>query len=39
MLLTLSNVLDETDLNDARDMVATLGWRDGAETAGASSGS
>jgi len=34
MLLTLSNVLDETDITDARDLVATLGWRDGAETAG-----
>jgi PKHD-type hydroxylase len=34
MLLTLSNVLDEADLRDVRDLVATLGWRDGAETAG-----
>ena len=29
MLLTLSNVLDEADLRDVRDLVATLGWRDG----------
>jgi len=34
MLLTLSGVLSPTDLEEARSLIGTLGWRDGAETAG-----
>ncbi|KCZ53979.1 hypothetical protein HY29_02610 [Hyphomonas beringensis] len=34
MLLTLSGILNASDLEDTRDLIATLGWRDGAETAG-----
>lgn len=35
MLLNLSGVLTPEDLVQARDLAATLSWRDGAETAGA----
>jgi PKHD-type hydroxylase len=34
MLITISGVLDEAALSEARDFAATLAWRDGAETAG-----
>ena len=34
MLLTLSGVLDDTHIEEARALIASLSWRDGAETAG-----
>lgn len=34
MLLTLSGLLPPRDLAEVRELAATLGWRDGAETAG-----
>ncbi|MEO0818463.1 MAG: Fe2+-dependent dioxygenase [Pseudomonadota bacterium] len=34
MLLTISNLLDHADLIQARELVSTLAWRDGTETAG-----
>lgn len=34
MLLTLSNVLDATDLDEVGALIASLSWRDGVETAG-----
>ncbi|MEM9738597.1 MAG: Fe2+-dependent dioxygenase [Pseudomonadota bacterium] len=34
MLLTISNVLDQTDLEAVRTLIDTLAWRDGKETAG-----
>lgn len=34
MLLTVSNLLKRAELDAARELIATLAWRDGAETAG-----
>lgn len=35
MLITIGQLLNEDDLNSARELSAVLRWRDGAETAGA----
>lgn len=35
MLITIANLLDRAALNQVRDLLSTLRWKDGAETAGA----